>query len=167
MRSRRFVTAAVVAGSVAAGAVAGATLFTPGLGLAQDSTATGSAEDDSSARLCGLGDQLAAAAEAIGIEESALRAALEDGQTIAEVAEANDVEVGAVIAAMVAESEAAIDQAVEDGRLTEAQAEEKRANLEERVTAVVNGEAPLGRGFGRWGPGHDRISSRDGSTDSV
>jgi hypothetical protein len=57
MRSRRFVMAAVVAGSVAAGAAAGATVFAPGLGLAQHDSWTGSTEDgplDSR----GLGDQL-------------------------------------------------------------------------------------------------------------
>jgi hypothetical protein len=148
----------VVAGSVVAGAVAGATVLTPGLGLAQDSPSTGEDEGGGSGHTCGLGDQLGAAAQAIGIEESELRAALADGQTIAEVAEASGVEVGTVVDAMVSEADAAFDQAVEDGRLTEAEADEKRANLEERITAIVNGQTPMGR-FGGWGPGHGRGTS--------
>jgi hypothetical protein len=167
MRSRRFVTAAVVAGSVAAGAVAGATVFAPGLGLAQDSSSssfTSQSTEDGSGRVCVPGDQLAAAANAIGIEESALRAALDDGQTIAEVAQEHGVAVDTVVDAMVAEAEADLGQAVEDDRLTQAEADEKRADLRDKITAMVNGEAPLGRGFGGWG--HDgRNTSGDDATE--
>ena len=78
--------------------------------------------------------------EVLGIERDELRAALADGQTIAEVAEANGVAVDDVIAALVAEAEERIDRAVEDGRLTEEEAAEKRAEATERITALVDGE---------------------------
>lgn len=86
----------------------------------------------------GLHAGLAEAAEAIGIEESALMDALRDGQTLAEVAEANGVEPEAVIDALIAAAEAAIDEAVADGRIDEAEAEERRAELSERITQFVN-----------------------------
>jgi len=87
-----------------------------------------------------FGAGLDAAAEAIGIESEELRTALQDGSTIAEVAEANDVEVQAVIDALVADAEAHIDQAVEDGRLTEDEAAERKADVAERIEAMVDGE---------------------------
>ena len=89
-----------------------------------------------------FGAGLDEAAEAIGITSEELRTALRDGSTIAEVAEANDVDVQAVVDAMVAAAEARLDQAVEDGRLTEAEAEEKAADLAERIGALVEGEQP-------------------------
>ncbi len=49
---------------------------------------------------CGRGRHLEAAAEAIGIEADALREALQGGQTMAQVAEANGVEVQAVVDAL-------------------------------------------------------------------
>jgi hypothetical protein len=90
-------------------------VFAPALGLAQDNSSTGSTEDGS-LHSCGLGDQLAAAANAIGIQEAELRASLREGQTIAEVDAANGVKVGAVVDAMVSEAGDALDQAVEDHR---------------------------------------------------
>ena len=96
-----------------------------------------------------FGAGLDAAAEAIGIESEELRSALRDGSTIAEVAAANDVEVQTVIDALVADAEAALDQAVEDGRLDEDQAADIKEDLPERIEAMVDGE---GR-FGGPGPG--------------
>ncbi len=70
------------------------------------------------------------------------------------MAKANGAEVGTVVDAMVSQANAALDQAVEDGRLTEAEADEKRADSEERINA--NSSA---RAIRRWGPGHDRGTS--------
>ena len=86
--------------------------------------------------------RLDAAAEAIGITTDELRTALEDGSTIAEVAEAHGVDVQTVIDAMVAEATTQIDAAVADGKLDAARAEEMKATLVERITAHVNGERP-------------------------
>jgi hypothetical protein len=88
------------------------------------------------------GAGLDAAAEAIGITSDELRTALHDGSTIAEVAESHDVEVQAVIDALVADATSHIDEAVADGRIDAARAEEMKANLVDRVTARVNGEDP-------------------------
>jgi uncharacterized protein YidB (DUF937 family) len=103
------------------------------------------------ARMLGL----ETAADAIGITADDLRTALQDGSTIAEVAAANDVDVQTVIDALVAEATTRIDEAVADGRLDADRAETMKANLEERITARVNGEdAGPGEGFGPGGFGH-------------
>ena len=91
-----------------------------------------------------FGAGLDAAAEAMGIESEELRAALEDGSTIAEVAEAKGVDVQTVIDALVADAETHLDDAVAAGKLTEEQAATMKANLTDRITAMVNGEGPHG-----------------------
>jgi hypothetical protein len=79
---------------------------------------------------------LEAAADAIGIDETDLRDALRNGQTIAEVAEANGVEVQAVIDAMTAAAEARLDEAM-------ANADERLADLEEKITELVDEGFPI------------------------
>lgn len=82
-------------------------------------------------------------AELLGIDAVELRAALREGQSIADLAEANGVDVETVIDALVDEAERHLDLAVEDGRLTEAEADERLADITERITDRVNGERPL------------------------
>jgi hypothetical protein len=101
----------------------------------------------------GRGPGLSVAAEAIGIEESELLTALRDGQTIADVARSKNVDVQTVIDAIVAEMNSHLDQAVTDGKLTEEQANERKANAAERATDLVNGELPAGGPGGPGGPG--------------
>ena len=96
------------------------------------------------------GPGLNAAAEAIGITVEDLRTAVREGDTIADVAAANDVDVQTVIDALVAEATTRVDAAVADGELTEAKAVERKADLVEHITAMVNGERP--EGFGSHGP---------------
>jgi len=81
-------------------------------------------------------------ADLIGIDVESLREELRSGSTIAEIAEANGVDPQTVIDALVEEGTAHLDLAVESGRLTDAEAAEMAAQLEERVTARVNGERP-------------------------
>jgi hypothetical protein len=101
----------------------------------------------------GGGQVVAVAAQAIGIEESALRQALAGGQTIAQVAQSNGVDPQKVVDALVADHAARLDQAVADGRITQAQADEKKADAQARFTAIVNGERPLGGPHGPRGDG--------------
>ena len=86
-----------------------------------------------------------AAAEALGISVDELRTALRDGQTIAQVAESKGVSIDTVIAAIVAERTAKIEERVTAGDLTREEADEKLADLTERVTEQVN-SAPPSRG---------------------
>lgn len=91
----------------------------------------------------------------LGLTAEIIRAGFEDGQTLAEIATANGVEVQAVIDALVAEANERIDQAVADGRIDETEAEEKKAEAVERITEMVNSEPPVGgRGFGPGGHRH-------------
>ena len=86
----------------------------------------------------GCGD-LETAAEAIGIEEDALRESLESGQSIADVATANDVDPQTVVDAMVASATERLSQKVEDGRLTQEEADERLAEKSERISDRVSG----------------------------
>jgi hypothetical protein len=85
-----------------------------------------------------------AAAAAIGISTDELRQALTDGSTIAEVAQSRGVDVQTVVDAMVAELQAHLDEEVASGDHTQAEADEKIADANDRITAMVNGEAPSG-----------------------
>lgn len=98
----------------------------------------------------GLGNGLAAAASALGVTEQELHTALHSGQTIADVARSKNVDPQKVIDAVVAAQKTAIEQAVTDGKLTRAQADEILANVADRVTSMVNDAHPM-RGPG--GPG--------------
>jgi len=89
----------------------------------------------------------------LGIEQDALREALMDGQTLAEVAEANGVAVDTLVDELVAEKNARLDEKVAEGAITAEEADERRAGIEERVTARVNGERPEGAGEGFGGRG--------------
>jgi polyhydroxyalkanoate synthesis regulator phasin len=93
---------------------------------------------------------LDAAADYLGVTEAELREQLRDGKTLAEVAEDEGKAGAGLVDAMVASAEEKIDQAVEDGRLTEERATELKQQLEERITDLVNGEL-RGRPFGGFG----------------
>ena len=102
------------------------------------------------------GAYLETAAEVIGIEVDALGDAVREGQSLAEVAEANGSSAQAVIDALVAEMNSRLDQAIEDGKLTAERADEIRTDAPDHITAMVNGEFEGRKGFGRhhgMGPG--------------
>ena len=82
---------------------------------------------------------LGAAASYLGMTEAELRDALHD-QTLAEIAKEKGKSVSGLVAALVAAQEKRIAAAVADGRLTQEQASELRADLEDRTKDVVNGE---------------------------
>jgi len=85
----------------------------------------------------------------LGIEGEALREAFAAGETLADVAETQGVPVQDVIDLMVANAEERIAQAVADGKLTAEEAEEKLAEITEKITDKVNN----GGGFGKHGRG--------------
>ena len=166
---RKLLGAAAFSLALAGGGAAGAVLGTPNLSLAQDAdsgddAAEAPAEDLGSHH--GPGLKLEAAADAIGITEEELLAALRDGQSIAQVAEANDVEVQTVIDAMVAAATERLEAAIDE--------------LPARMAEVVEREGLPARGHhgrGHFGAGLDaaaeaigieseelRTALRDGST---
>jgi polyhydroxyalkanoate synthesis regulator phasin len=110
---------------------------------------------------------LSAAAQALGISEDELATQLRSGSTVAEVATARDVELQSVIDAVVAAEKERLTEAVTDGDLTQAEADQRSADLVQRVTDFVNGEGPgplpgFGRGHGFRGH-HDE--PEDDTTD--
>lgn len=81
-------------------------------------------------------------AGAIGISVDELKAALQDGSTIGQVADANGSSAGAVISAMVSAATDRIDQAVADGKIDAEKADEIKSNLTDRITDFVNNGRP-------------------------
>ena len=76
------------------------------------------------------------------ITSDELRTALEDGQTIAEVAAEKGVDVQTVIDAMVAGLKAHLDEEVASGEHTQEEADQKLADATERITDSVNNGMP-------------------------
>lgn len=106
----------------------------------------------------------------LGIDAAELRELLDDGQTLAEIGEANGVSVDELVAAIVSELEERLASAVEDGDLSQDEADEKLAEATERATAMVNGELERPdrdgfRGRGGFGPGGD--APADDTTDDA
>lgn len=91
------------------------------------------------------GAHLTEIAEVLGLDVDDLKTQLREGATLAEVAGDLVDDVAQLITDHMNER---IDQAVEDGRITEEEAAEKRDGIEEKVTEILNGEAD----FGRRGP---------------
>ena len=110
-------------------------------------------DGDRGARAERHAERAQATADLLGIEVDELRAAFEEGQTLAQIAEANGVDVQTVIDAKVDAKTERINTAVEEGRLTEAEAADKLAELEERVTTRVNEGRPDRGERGPRGPG--------------
>jgi hypothetical protein len=77
-------------------------------------------------------------AELSGQEIAVVRAALADGQSLAEFAEANGSSGDAVVEAVVAKARERLDQAVANGRISAEQAAEILTRLSERATELVN-----------------------------
>ena len=118
------------------------------------------AEERRAERQANRQERLATLASSLGTSADELKAALKDGQSIADIAAANGADLQAIIDSMVEQANARIDEAVANGRIDEAKAAEMKANVEERITARVNGERPErgdGERPGRFrGPRGDR-----------
>jgi polyhydroxyalkanoate synthesis regulator phasin len=103
--------------------------------------------------------KLEVAAEYLGMTQAALRDALQDGKTLAQVARDRNKSVDGLIDALVADKRERINDAVEDGDLTRAQANELLEDLRTRVTDMVNGRFPRIEGrprFHRFGAPPER-----------
>jgi hypothetical protein len=87
------------------------------------------------------------AAEYLGLTEAQLRERLRDGQSLAEIARAENKSVDGLKAKIKTGITAKLDEAVKAGRLTEAQKTRMLRNIDERIDALVNNERPRLR---RW-----------------
>jgi hypothetical protein len=85
---------------------------------------------------------LDAAAAFLGVSESELRATLESGKSLAQIAKEKDKSVDKLVDALVTATTKRLDQAVTDGRLTKAERDKIVAGLKEQTEAIVNRTAP-------------------------
>ncbi len=93
-------------------------------------------------------------AETLGLTEQEVREAVIDGQTLAEIAEANDSSADELVDAILADIKSHMDEKVAAGDLTQEEADAKLAEAEERVAEFVNNtKPPKGRPGGPGGPG--------------
>ncbi len=146
MASRKILATAAMAAALTTGGVVGALVGTPVMSGAQEDTTTtapatesGAGEGRGHGPLADMrGLKLEAAAEAIGISVDDLKAALKEGQTLAQVAEANGVDRQALIDALVAAGNEQLD--------------ELRTSLPDRMAELVDRTLPE-RGEGHGGGG--------------
>jgi hypothetical protein len=99
----------------------------------------------------GRGPGLEGAADYLGLTEAELHERLRNGETLAEIAEAEGKSVSGLEQALLTAAKARLDEAVADSRITTAQRDELLEGLEAKIDALVNGELPLlerGPGFG-------------------
>jgi hypothetical protein len=88
----------------------------------------------------------------LGVTAAALRSDMQNGETLAQVAKAQGKTVAGLVALMVAGQKKLIDDAVSDGRLTQAQAQQFESSLQQRITEMVNGTRPHFGGPGAPAP---------------
>lgn len=89
-----------------------------------------------------------------------LRTALDtDGTSLADVAAQQGMAVDAVVDALVAAVQSDVAQAVADGNLTQEQADQRLADVQERVTERVQSDS--------WGPGHGHGGRGDRDADGA
>ena len=78
----------------------------------------------------------------LGIDAEQLHTRLHAGETLAGIAEAQGVDVQAVVDELVAELDERLDNAVENGRLDQSEADQKLTDAEARITDMVNNGRP-------------------------
>ncbi len=94
-----------------------------------------------------LGAASDALADFLGISVDDLRAALADGQSLAQIGEAQGVSTEKLTAFLLGELEARLAEAVESGKITQERADEILAGAPERIDELINRE-----GLSKAGP---------------
>ncbi len=94
-------------------------------------------------------------AEFIGVTPEELRAAIEGGQSIVQVAEANGVSEQELTDYLLGEIETKLAEAVESGRIDQATADEMLAGAADKIAECINREGPREKpeGFGSFSEG--------------
>jgi len=99
---------------------------------------------------------LALLSEVLGMEADELHQALADGTSVAELAEQQGLAIDDVVDALIAPVGQRLAKAVEDGRITQADADDRLEHIAERLTRQIEegeGLGPVGRVFAR----HPRV----------
>lgn len=155
MRPTKTLTALLATGVITAGgiALAPAALAAVNDGGTSDSASTSTGERHGPGGHRGPGGPgLPVILETLDITADELAAAREAGQSLAELAAAQGIETQTLIDALVADREEHLAEHVAEGDLTQAEADERLAELTERITERV--EQPIGEG--RGGPDGER-----------
>jgi polyhydroxyalkanoate synthesis regulator phasin len=85
-----------------------------------------------------FGEKLSAAADYLGLTEAELRTKLNAGRTLADIAKARGKSVDGLKQAILDEAEKKLDQLVEDGELTQAEADEMLARMKSHIDELVD-----------------------------
>jgi transposase-like protein len=84
----------------------------------------------------------------LNIDEETFRNEMKAGKTLAAIAQEHGVSEQALKDFMKKQMTQRIEAGVKAGKLTAEQAEKMRADMDKRVTSMINGEAPMHRGHG-------------------
>jgi hypothetical protein len=90
---------------------------------------------------------IAVAADKLSMTVEELQTQLKDGKTIADLAKEKGVDLQIIVDAFIAARQETLSQAVADGKITQAQADQMLENMREMVEDHLNGEMPA------FGPG--------------
>ena len=106
------------------------------------------------------GAALATLATTLNLSEADLQTALQAGKSIADIATEQGVALDTVVEAIVTEQTAKFAQAVTDGKLTQAEADARLAELREKLPEMLSMTRPMdGLGMGK-GPGFGGMGMR-------
>ena len=134
-RTKKFIATATVGAGLLAGSLGLATMVPGVANAATPTTASAPAAKTTHPALRGLRHhKFIVAANTIGVKPAALRSDIKAGQSVADVAAAKGVSVDTVVT----DASAKIDQAVTNGKLTQAKADAAKAKLPAQVTKLVN-----------------------------
>jgi hypothetical protein len=95
-----------------------------------------------------IANEVAAAAKYLGLDESALRTKLENGQSLADVAKAQSKDLDGLKSAILDAAKGDLDKAVADKTLTQSQADDILNGLKSHIDDVVNANMRLHRDGG-------------------
>jgi hypothetical protein len=99
-----------------------------------------------------FGEKLSAAADYLGLTEAELRATLNSGQTLAQIAKAQGKSVEGLKQAILADAKEKLDQLVEDGELTQGEADATYERLQSHIDDLVEHAQLRFRFRDRMGP---------------
>ncbi len=122
----------------------------------------------------GLGADVRGLADSLGLDLDQLRTDVKGGKTVAEAAAAQGASADDLKNALKTEATEHIDEALADGRIDQAKADELKAGLDGRIDDLINGKATdlghggwdgggKGHGWGGWGDEHHGDGNGDGS----
>lgn len=136
----------------------GGTAPTPSPSQEEDGDTRPEDEESQDNRGCGPGGKYLikeAAAEVLGMSEDELITALREGQTLAEIAEAQGMSLEDFRAALTANVTADLQAQLDAGEITQEEFDEITAGLDEKIDQIINAEGGLRFRRGPGGSGED------------